>query len=130
VYADDLKVIFPIDLSNSANSHSLIMHDLHNLSLWSEATGLCFNFNICVILHYGNYNPNFVYNVCDHLLPTADNTTDLGVTRCANLSYDIHCMNLIRRANSICGYILSTFASRNASFMTGLFIAYVRPILE
>ena len=33
LYADDLKVIFPIDLSDICKSYSLITYDLNNLSL-------------------------------------------------------------------------------------------------
>ena len=38
--------------------------------------------------------------------------------------------NIIRRANSVCAFILRNFASRNASFMYRIFIAYIRPVLE
>ena len=60
----------------------------------------------------------------------ADSASDLGILRTTNLSYDQHCANLIRRANSTCAYILRTFASRNSTFLTRIFVAYVRPILE
>ena len=33
LYADDLKVIFPIDLSDIGKSYSANMHNLNNLSL-------------------------------------------------------------------------------------------------
>ena len=126
LYADDLKVIFPVDLSDIRKSYSLIMHDLNNLSSWSKSTGLLFNFNKCILLHFGNNNPNFVYTLCDHVLPSAD----LGVIKTTNLLYDEHCSNIIRRANSMCAFILHNFASRNASFMSRIFIAYIGPLLE
>ena len=130
LYADDLKVIFPIDLSDIRKSYSFIMHDLNNLSSWSKATGLLFNFNKCIVLHYGNNNPNFEYALCDHVLSSADPANDLGVIRATNLIYDEHCTNIIRRANSTCAFILRNFASRNASFMSRIFVAYIRPLLE
>ena len=130
LYADDLKVIFPIHLTDTDKSFNLIMQDLNNLSAWSEATGLRFNFSKCLVLHYGVKNPNFVYNVCGNLLSVADSVIDLGVLRSNTLNYDDHCKNIIRRANCTCAVILRTFASRNASFMVKVFIAYVRPILE
>ena len=123
LYADDLKVIFPIDLSDIRKSYSLIMHDLNNLSSWSKATGLLFNFNKCIVLHYGNNNPNFEYALCDHVLSSADSANDLGIIRATNLIYDEHCTNIIRRANSMCAFILRNFASRNASFMSRIFVA-------
>ena len=130
LYADDLKVIFPIDLSDIRKSYSFIMHDLNNFSSWSKATELLFNFNKCIVLHYGNNNPNFEYTLCDYVLSSADSANDLGVIRATNLLYDEHCSNIIRRANSMCAFILRNFASRNASFMSRIFVAYIRPLLE
>ena len=106
------------------------MHDLNNLSSWSKATGLLFNFNKCIVLHYGNNNPNFEYALCNHVLSSADSANDLGVIKATNLIYDEHCTNIIRRANSTCAFILRNFASRNASFMSRIFVAYIRPLLE
>jgi hypothetical protein len=130
LYADDLKVVFPIDLLDTAKSFSLIMHDLNMLSVWSEGTGLQFNFKKCFTLHYGNKNPTFVYNVCGHVLPAADSVLDLGVLRTTSLTYNEHCTNIIRRANSTCAVIMRAFVSRNSYFMVKAFVAYVRPTLE
>ena len=66
-----ININFPIDLSDIRKSYSLIMHDLNNLSSWSKATGLLFNFNKCIVLHYGNNNPNFEYTLCNHVLSFA-----------------------------------------------------------
>jgi hypothetical protein len=130
LYADDLKVVFPIDLLNPQKSYNAIMSDLNNLSLWSAASGLNFNFNKCFVMHYGSNNPNFAYHLCGQLLLSTNSTSDLGVLRTTNLSYDEHYTNLIRRANCMCAYILRTFANRNSVFMARVFVAYVRPILE
>ena len=45
LYADGLKVVLPISLSDINNSYKFIVSDLNNLSIWSQATGLQFNFN-------------------------------------------------------------------------------------
>ena len=89
-----------------------------------------FNFNKCIVLHYGNNNPNFEYALCDHVLSSSDSANDLAVIRATNLRYDEHCSNIIRRANFMCAFILRNFASRNASFMSRIFVAYTRPLLE
>ena len=125
-----MKVVFPINLSDINNSYALIIRDLNNLSIWSQATGLQFNFNKYVVLHYGANNPNFVHTVSGQSLPTANSALDLGVKSSTNLCYDEHCNNLIRRVNSTSAFILRTFTSRNVSFMSRTFVAYVRPILE
>ena len=53
LYADDLKVIFPIDPSDFPKSFSSVMNDLNALSAWSEFNGLRFNFAKYVVLHFG-----------------------------------------------------------------------------
>ena len=130
LYVDDLKVIFPIDPSNFPKSFSLIMNDLNTLSAWSEFYGQWFNFAKCAVLHFGAKNPNFVYNVNYHVLPSSESVQDLSVTRNTKLSYEEHCVNIIRCTNCTCSRILRTFASRNSSFMVKVFIANVRPILK
>ena len=111
-------------------SFSLIMNDLNALSAWSEFIGLRFNIAKCAVLHFGAKNPNFVYNVSNHILSSSESVQDLGVTRSIKLTYEEHRVNIIRRANCTCFHILRTFASRNSSFMVMVFIACVRPILE
>ena len=65
----------------------------------------------------------FKYTLCDHVLSLADSANDLGAIRATNLIYDEHCTNIIRRANSICGFTLRKFASWNASFMSRILVA-------
>ena len=89
-----------------------------------------FNFHKCIVLYYNYNNPNFEYKLCEHVLSTADSVNDLGVVRTTNLSYYEHCTNIIHRANSLCAFIFRNFASRNASFMSRIFIAYIRRVLE
>ena len=51
LYADDLKVVFPINSLHPNNSYALIKRDLHNLCLWASINGLQFNYNKCALLH-------------------------------------------------------------------------------
>ena len=81
-------------------------------------------------MHYGNKNPNFVYNIGGHVLQSADSVNDLGVLRSANFNYNDHCINVISRANRTCAYILRVFVTRSVPFMSLMFVAYVRPMLE
>ena len=122
--ADVLKVIFSINLSDINNSCRFIMRDLIKQFIWSQATGLQFNLNRCVALHYGANNPNFVHTACRQISALV-----LGVTRSTNLYYDEHCSNLIRRANSTSIIILRiyTSASHHISLMSRIFVAHVRP---
>ena len=95
-----------------------------------ESTGVLFNFNKCLVLHYGNNNPNFKYTLCDHVLSPADSANDLSVIRATNLSYDEQCTNIICCANSMCAFILRKIALLIASFLSLIFVAYIRPVLE
>ena len=106
------------------------MDDLNVLFAWFEFNGLGLTLIKCAILHFGAKNPNFVCNVNYYVLPSSESVQDLGITRNTKLTYEKHCVNIIRRANCTCSHILCTFASRNSSLMVKVFIAYVRPILE
>ena len=53
---------------NVCQSYDLIMHDLNNLSLWSEATGLKCNFNKCFIFHCCKNNPRLIVYTVDYLV--------------------------------------------------------------
>ena len=100
------------------------------LSAWSEFNDLQFNFAKCAVLHFGAKNSNFEYNVNNHVLPSSESVQDLGVTRNTKLTYEEHCVNIIRCANCTSSHILRTFASRNSYFMVKISIVYVRPILK
>ena len=77
LYADYLKVVFPITSSDVRQSHDLFMHDFNNLSLWSEATGLNLTSVKCFILHYGKNIPALVYMEYCIILPAVNSKTDL-----------------------------------------------------
>ena len=75
------------------------MLGLNNRSLWPKATGLLFNFHKCIVLLYGNNNPNFECTLCEQVLSTVDSAKDLGFIRATNLSHNELRNNIIRCAN-------------------------------
>ena len=121
LYADDLKVIFSIDSTTPAESHTLILNDLCNLSLWCSNNGLLLNFDKCVVLHYGLNNPHFVYTLDNNQICSVTSTIDLGVQRTNDFTYNAHCNNIICKANRTYDFILRSFTSRNHLFITSSF---------
>ena len=55
---------------------------------------------------------------------------DMGVFINNNLSFSIHCNNIVSKSCKISALIHRTFISKNAELMVKAFKAYVRPILE
>ena len=64
------------------------------------------------------------------MLPSAESKNDLSVLRfTVYFSYYEYCINIIRRDSRTSVYILLTFVSCNATFMSHMFIAYGRLML-
>ena len=55
--------------------------------------------------------------------------TDFEVLHTLDLSYKVHCNNLIARTNRLSSYILRSFVYRNPKFLFRLFVAYIRFLL-
>ena len=64
------------------------------------------------------------------VLLSSESVQDLDVACDTKLTYEEHCVNIIRRANFSCSHFLRTYASRNSSFMAKVFMAYIWPIIE
>ena len=108
----------------------LIIINTNNNNTTTTNNGLQLNFAKCAVLHYGLNNPNFVYALDNHQIRSVNSTIDLGVLRTNDFTYKTHCNNIVRKANRTCAFILPSFTSRNHLFMTLLFVAYIRPLLE
>jgi hypothetical protein len=57
-------------------------------------------------------------------------TVDLGVTICADLSYQNHINNIVSKARHRSSTLLRVFVSRRLDIMRKAFIVYIRPIFE
>ena len=128
--ADDLKVVFFINSLHANNSHALIKRDLRSLCFWASNKGLQFNYNKCALLHYGQNNPLFTYTLGNHIISEVQSVTDLEILRTLDLSYKEHCNNLISHTNRLSAYSFCSFVCRNPKFLSCLFVAYIRPLLD
>ena len=125
-----LKVVFSTNSLRPNKSYALIKRNLHNLCLWASNNGLQFNYNKCALLQYGQNNPLFTYISGIHIISAVQSVTDLGFLRTLYLSYKEHSNNLISRTNHLSAYILRSFICRNPKFLSRLFVANIRPLLD
>ena len=74
-FADDTKVIHPV---NSIVERD-IRRDLETLYKWSVDWQIEFNVNKCSVIHFGNNNKEFEYNMNDDAIESSKEEKDLGV---------------------------------------------------
>ena len=127
LFADDGKLLG--DASSNA-ACDLMQDDLSALGEWSILNELPLSLPKCACLHYGCRNTSRTYNIEGAAIQSAAQCQDLGVLRQESLAYDAHIHRTVLRASRLAGMSFRLFASRNRDFMTCLFVAYIRPILE
>ena len=76
IFADDTKIMPRIINENSTKD---LQEDLNKLLEWSKKWSIKFNEDKCKVMHMGNSNPQFEYNMNDHVLQKTDVERDLGV---------------------------------------------------
>ena len=70
-FADDTKLIHP--------AKSIVERDLWTLYKWSVDWQMEFNVNKCSVIHFGNNNKEFEYNMNDDAIESSKEEKDLGV---------------------------------------------------
>ena len=128
IFADDTKIY------NTTDNKNKLQRDLDKLIEWSDKWNLYFNASKCKVVHYGNKNPNYSYDIKNKndsvTLLTSDDEKDLGVTFDGELKFDKHIGNAIAKANRMIGIIKRSFTFRDKDTITRLYKTLVRPHLE
>ena len=128
VFADDTKIYDEVKNSNK------IQNDLYQMQNWTELWNLYFNVGKCKVMHIGKKNPKTEYymKIEENLqtLEKCEEEKDLGITFDANLKFDIHISNIVKKANQMLGLIRRTFTFRNKSIFLKLYKSLVRSHLE
>jgi Reverse transcriptase (RNA-dependent DNA polymerase) len=104
LYADDLKVFFPVckaeDITNAQS-------ELDSLSRWCSVNRLSLNLGKCKALRFSRSfapeQPN--YMLSGHLLENVDKICDLGVILDTKLNFISHIDCIINKASRMLGYI-------------------------
>ena len=92
IFADDTKLYKEI---NNLKDYEDLQDDIYELCRWTTKWLLFFNANKCKVLHIGNNNPRFDYEMTDKNynkvnIKVVDHEKDLGVIFQENLKFDLH----------------------------------------
>ena len=132
LYADDAKLFRHILNNNDVN---MLQKDLLELQAWTDKWLLKLNINKCKVVSYGHHinsiNDYYLHSdgsvsVLEHL----NYIKDLGVTFDANLKFDLHINDKIKKANSVLGLIYRNFKYMSTNTFITLYKTLVRSHLE
>ena len=127
VFADDTKVY------NSQENHDILQNDLLNLIKWQDTWQLKFNINKCSVLHIGkknNKNKYYMNDSPDSLLKETLAEKDVGVTFSADMVFDQHISNVIKKAGQMTGLVRRSFTYLDKTMLKTLIKTIIRPQLE
>ena len=105
-----------------------------HLRNWSEVWQLNFNANKCEIMRVTHNRdksvPHYSLVPRGERLSSVSSVKDLGITISHDLSWSLHVVEVVNKANKVLGLIKRTIGSVNKEIFSTLYKALVRPILE
>lgn len=129
MFADDILMFRTVQ---SPNDEERFQTDLQLLHEWAELNQMTFNPSKCKILHVTrsrNLQPP-IYKLNTSDLSCAPSYVYLGVTICANLQWNTHIDNIVKRANRLLGFIRVVAGQASTQAIFSLYKALILPILE
>ena len=102
IFADDTKMYRPVPDEDESRRFQM---DITSLGNWSHKWQLPFNATKCKIMHMGNMNQHYTYNMDGNALEFIREEKDLGVTVDADLKFHSHTTRVVNKANRILGMI-------------------------
>ena len=127
MYADDFKFIGDV---STLQERRLMQADLDAMARWSADNRLPMGFQKSFALHYGKNNTKQQCSVCGSVIKSTSSCADLSVLRCDDFSYDQHIHDVALKTSRLSGMTLKLFSTQNQQFLTRVFTAIIRPILE
>ena len=127
LYADDTKLMGKI---SNLNDSTYIQEDLNQLVNWSQKWLIKFNYNKCMVMHYGNKNPHNEYTMAGNKLKKSNVERDLGVIFSTDLKWKNQIINCTSTANKTLGYIKRSFVNLDVKSTRTLYTAFIRPLIE
>ena len=126
-FADDTKLCNKII---NDDDRKILQQCLDDLLDWANKWGMSFNISKCKVMHIGNKNPNFTYEMNGHLLETVTEEKDVGVYISSSLKPSLHCKKSVEKANRALYCLKKAFHYRDKKVFIDLYKTYVRPHLE
>jgi hypothetical protein len=127
LFADDSKIYKAI---SSVKDCILLQASLHHIVNWSFLWQLSINIDKSLVLHVGNANPHFVYEINGISLQAPDFVVDLGITMSKHLTFHEHVKHLLAKCYQKLFIIKKCFEISNRDILHMLYTSYIRPILE
>ena len=91
----------------------LLQEDLRKVGEWSKKWQMPFNLDKCKIMHIGHKNKNEKYELLGREIESVQQEKDLGVVITNDLKSSNQCIEAVKKAQKLLGYIKRQFRTRN-----------------
>ena len=126
-FADDTKIA---QIVENAGEAERMQATIDNLAEWASKWGMAFNAAKCKVLHGGNRNPRWEYEMDGTAIGEAMEEKDLGILVVPSMRPSRQCAAAAKAANYALGQLLRSFHYRNKRNLIPLYKTFVRPKLE
>ena len=133
-FADDFKLFLSYSHADAISSRIHLQNDLNQLYTRSSSWSLRLNRGKCVVMRFGRGSAG-VGGLSEYMLGGVNLEfvnlyRDLGVLIEPSLKFHKHVQLITCRGSAMVDQLLRGTICRTKSFMTTIFVAHVRPILE
>ena len=126
-FADDTKIVRSI---KSINDNCYLQKDLDRLQNWANENQMEFNVKKCKVMHIGNNNIRFNYEMSENWLDECWSERDLGIKIDSNMNFSGQSLEARNKANRMLGFIGRNVTYKSKEVVRRLYNLYVRPHLE
>ena len=126
-FADDTKIVRSI---KSINDNCYLQKDLDRLQNWANENQMEFNVKKCKVMHIGNNNIRFNYEMSENWLDECWSERDLGIKIDSNMNFSGQSLEARNKANRMLGFIGRNVTYKSKEVVRRLYNSYVRPHLE
>ena len=126
-FADDTKLFHKV---SDLEDNDRLQSDLQRLTEWANVWQMEFNASKCKVLHFGNSNRSFSYNINSVSLEATNSEKDLGVYISNDLKPEKHINEVVLKANRLLGMIYRSIEIKSKDIIVPLYCSLVRPHLE
>ena len=127
IFADDTKMYRKV---NNEEDCKALQNDIDKLYEWARIWQLNFNITKCKVMHQGNKNKKFNYEMEGIVLDKTTEEKDLGVWIDNELKFHKHVSAAVTKANQILGIANKTFSALDKEIFPYVYKCQVRPHLE
>jgi Reverse transcriptase (RNA-dependent DNA polymerase)/Endonuclease-reverse transcriptase len=140
VYISDLVTNIKTNISFFADDTKLYCNpllaaddlklDLIAIEDWTTNWQMSLNVRKCTVLHIGQNNPKYRYQLESNSLKSVNCQKDLGVYITADLKWETHIATIVKRANKCLFLVQKTFANHSTKMILKIYKSHIRPIIE